>query len=194
MKNKLENLLSFDDFNSNWKSENAKQTKRTQTGLDILKENAEDGIEEIIPAGTLDSDIDSNYGSDEEKIEEIKSFLEDADEDSIDAIVNELRDVLLEMEQQGFVDADKTDQLDDEYDDDWQSWIIAVVELEDFPEEGLNNIMNIINNVKSGDFEFDEEDDDDEEDLNDLDNDGVTDTLDDEDIDDEEDEVASRLS
>lgn len=48
MKN-LNNLLKFSDFDKNWKSEKANKTKRTDTGLDILKEdlyNEED--EEII--------------------------------------------------------------------------------------------------------------------------------------------------
>ena len=180
MKNKLENLLSFDDFNSTWNSEQAKTTKRTQTGLDILKENSEDGIEEIIPAGTLESDIESNYENDDEKIEKIKSFLDDADEDTIEAIVNELRDVLLEMEQQGFIDTDTTDKMDDDYEDDWVSWSKAAIELPDFPEEGLNNILEIIESSETlefgqigGDeeesedkstFEFDDEEDELEED------------------------------
>jgi hypothetical protein len=32
---KLENLLGFEDFKNNWKSEQAKKTKRTETGLDV---------------------------------------------------------------------------------------------------------------------------------------------------------------
>lgn len=36
---KLNNLLNFDDFKPNWKPQSAKTTKRTETGLDIVKEN-----------------------------------------------------------------------------------------------------------------------------------------------------------
>ena len=35
---KLENLLDFEDFKSNWKEKEAKKTKRTETGLDIVEE------------------------------------------------------------------------------------------------------------------------------------------------------------
>lgn len=36
---KLENLLSFDDFEKNWKAKEQKSTKRTEVGLDVLNEN-----------------------------------------------------------------------------------------------------------------------------------------------------------
>lgn len=36
---KLENLLSFDDFDKNWKPKEQKGSKRTEVGLDILNEN-----------------------------------------------------------------------------------------------------------------------------------------------------------
>jgi len=35
-KDKLNNLISFYDFTSNWKSDDAKKTSRTETGLDVL--------------------------------------------------------------------------------------------------------------------------------------------------------------
>jgi len=38
MENKLNNILSISDFEKNWKPEEAKKTKRTETGLDIVKE------------------------------------------------------------------------------------------------------------------------------------------------------------
>jgi hypothetical protein len=193
MKNKLENLISFDDFKSNWKSEEAKTTKRTQTALDILKENLNDDIvddnivdddiqdadvdriEEIIPEG-LPEDIDM---STEEKIDEINDFLDDdVDDDIIEVLVNNLRETLLEMEQQGFIDDDTTDNLDDKHDGDWISWIKDVIELPDFPEEGLNNVIEIIHNVESGEFVFDDEDfDDNDEDFDDNDEDFDEDEL-----------------
>lgn len=39
MGNKLENLLSFDDFDKNWKAKEATKTKRTDVGLDVVNEN-----------------------------------------------------------------------------------------------------------------------------------------------------------
>jgi len=78
---KLENLVSFDDFKSNWKSDQSKKTSRTETGLDILKEGIdEDGVEEIISEGLPHEDIDyskmSKYGmSNEEQIEKIKNLI-----------------------------------------------------------------------------------------------------------------------
>jgi len=36
---KLENLLSFSDFEKNWNAKQQKSTKRTDVGLDILNEN-----------------------------------------------------------------------------------------------------------------------------------------------------------
>ena len=159
---KLENLLNFNDFNSNWKEEQSKTTKRTQTGLDILKEGIDDdGIEEIVPEGLPGLPENEN-----DTIEEIKNFLDnEPNENAIEEIVNDLRDVLLEMEQMGFVEDDFTDELDDKHEGDWISWILEVIELPDFPEEGLNNIMEIINNVNA-DITYNTEDED-----NGLDND-----------------------
>ena len=140
--NKLNNLLTFSDFISNWKAEQAKKTKRTDTGLDIIKEE----VKEIIPEGLPEEDFDKyttrNMGV-EEKIEKIKEIIYDLDEDYIDEIVNYLREVLLEMEQQGFVDEETTDALDDKHDGDWVSWIIDVIELPDFDEGALNGVLDI---------------------------------------------------
>ena len=36
---KLNNLLGFDDFEKTWKPEDQKKTKRTDVGLDIVKED-----------------------------------------------------------------------------------------------------------------------------------------------------------
>lgn len=36
---KINNILNFSDFEKNWKAEKASKTKRTDTGLDILKED-----------------------------------------------------------------------------------------------------------------------------------------------------------
>jgi len=182
MKNKLENLVNFDDFKSSWKAEQAKKTKRTETGLDILKEN----VEEIIPEGIPDDEeieqtpkIQPKYGLDDDKLEKIEEFLnDDPDDDVVDEMVNQLRQMLLEMEQMGLVDETTTDELDDKYSDsdDWIGWIMDVIHLEDFPEEGLNNLMKVIEHVtkdnldvpeEEGVFEFEDDDEEDDEDEDD---------------------------
>ena len=185
MKNKLENLLSFDDFNTGWKTSQTK-TKRTETGLDILKENLEDGIEEIIPEG-LPEDLPGLPENEEDAIEQIKEFLDsEPDEDVIEEMVNQLRDTLLEMEQMGSVDEETTDELDEKHEGDWIEWIKDVIELPDFPEEGLNNIMEIINNLGSdnefNDNEFNDNEFDEENEFDDNEFDG---DRDDEDIENE---------
>ena len=153
MKTKLNNLVGFNDFTDSWKAEQAKKTKRTETGLDVLNEGIEDeiieddGIEEIIPEGLPEENFKNHakYGmGTDEKIETIKNIIDNELEESIvDEIVNYLREVLLEMEQGGFIDDDFTDKLDDEY-DDWNEWIKAVLDIEDLPEEALNGILEIV--------------------------------------------------
>jgi len=39
MEKKLNNLLSFEDFEKNWKPDEQKKTKRTEIGMDIVKES-----------------------------------------------------------------------------------------------------------------------------------------------------------
>ena len=47
---KLNNLLSFVEFEKSWKPEEQKKTKRTELGLDIIKEsNSEQKIVKLIP-------------------------------------------------------------------------------------------------------------------------------------------------
>lgn len=169
---KLENLISFDDFKSSWKSTQASKTKRTETGLDILKES----IEEIIPEGTPEEDWkEAKYGmSPEEKIEEIKNQLTD---DNLENVINYLREVLLDLEQQGMIDENTTDQLDEEY-EDWTDWVHAVLNIEELPEDALNGTLDVLsgeNDIEGEEtFVFDEDDFEDEgeegnvEDLEDL--------------------------
>jgi len=42
---KLENLLDFEDFKANWKEKEAKKTKRTEVGLDIVEEKKSETTE-----------------------------------------------------------------------------------------------------------------------------------------------------
>lgn len=41
MEKKLNNMLSFSDFDKSWKPEESKKTKRTEVGLDIVKEGVD---------------------------------------------------------------------------------------------------------------------------------------------------------
>lgn len=150
MEKKLNNLLSLTDFRTGWRANQASKTKRTETGLDILKE----GVEEIIPEGPEGAQDETSY----EDTDDIISKLEDLNEDVIDEIVNYLRDILLEMEQQGFVDEDTTDRIDEETDGDWIAWVEEVISLPDFPEDGLNGVLNIIRTQDENDFSSDDED------------------------------------
>lgn len=123
----MKKLIKFEDFN-----------KKNQE----IKENI---------------DMTPKFGiSENEKIERIEDFLENADDGVIDHIINYLRDVLLEMEQQGFIDEDTTDRLDDQYDGDWIGWISAVIELDEFPEDALNGVYDIIDNQEDLELEDDE--------------------------------------
>lgn len=180
---KLENLISFDDFKSGWKASQASKTKRTETGLDILKEN----VEEIIPEGLPEESFNNaKYGmSTEEKIEEIKNNLND---ENIQNVINYFRDVLLELEQMGLIDEDTTDQLDEEY-EDWNDWVTAVLNVEELPEDALNGALDIINeNIEDlDDFEVqDDEVQDDEDEDSDENDDEETFVFDEDDEDDED--------
>jgi len=163
MKNKLNNLISQEDFISNWKAEQAKKTKRTETGLDILKESLEDetgedlisneltddlstdrddsndGVEEIIPEGPIDNDFDMDHYFDY-----IMEELPELSNDTLDDIINYFREALLELEQTGEIENGFTDELDDQYEDDWVGWIADVITLPDLPEEAIKNVYNII--------------------------------------------------
>ena len=174
---KLENLISFDDFKSNWKIDQSKNTKRTETGLDILKES----VEEIIPEGLPDDDIEFSSNN-INTVESIKDFIDSADEDYIDYLVNYLRDVLLEMEQEGLIEDNTTDDLDDLHDGDWISWIKDVIDLPDLPEEALSGILDIINTNNNSEINDDSEIDDSEIDDSEIDDSEI----DDSEIDDEE--------
>ena len=161
MMKKLENLINFEDFKSNWNDKKATKTKRTETGLDVIKENfedIEDNVEEIIPEGLPDdvemlddeNQIDNGY---DEKVEEITEFLDnEPDDDILDEVVNILRDGLTEMEQMGFVESEVIDDLDDLHDGDWIAWCKDVIELPDFFEEGLDNVLDLIRNIETEEF------------------------------------------
>lgn len=146
----MKKLISFEDFKSNMK----------------IKE----GVEEIISEGPINDEI----VEDTVNTEDIKNQIDEQDDGVIELIVDELRDILTEMEQQGFIEPETTDELDDEY-EDWKDWIKAVIELPNFPEEGLNIVSSILNgsptnNNEFSDYEDENEDENDEENVsnNDL--------------------------
>jgi len=157
----MKKLISFEDF---------KSKKIVKEGIDEII--SDEGVNEIIPEGLPEED--SNI-EDDDKIEKISSFISGADEDIIEEIVNYLRDSLLELEQEGFVDEDFTDELDDKHIDDWESWILEVINLPEFPKEGLDGALNIIDDyIESGDqLGVDDDDDDDDVECPDCDGTGL---------------------
>jgi len=160
---KLENLLSQEDFKSNWKAEQAKKTKRTETGLDILKESADevigdkyplsdeagelstgsvedgpgDGVEEIIPEGPINDFTEVD-------VDHIINELSDLDDGLIDDVVNYLREILLELEQNGEIEDNFTDDLDDQYEGDWPGWIEEVLQMTEVSEDAIKGVSDII--------------------------------------------------
>lgn len=60
MEKKLNNLLDFSDFEKSWKPEEQKKTKRTETGLDIVKEEKkEPGLEVDDLKGKIDKKLNN---------------------------------------------------------------------------------------------------------------------------------------
>jgi len=64
MKTKLENLLSFTDFTGNYNPQQANKTKRTDTGIDVIKENLEDKEPEEEPEKDYSHEFDSEVDKD----------------------------------------------------------------------------------------------------------------------------------
>lgn len=152
MKSKLENLLSFNDFKSDWISKNQTKTKRTETGLYILKESVE-------------------YNTLQEKIQRIEELISEQEDDSkmIDDVVNELRDSFIKMEKNGTVSENEIDELDDKHDGDWKSWILDVINI--VSEDVIDSVLFVLGEDIEVNKESDnlEDDDDEIEDLEDLD-------------------------
>ena len=151
MKSKLENLLSFNDFKSDWISKNQTKTKGTETGLYILKESVE-------------------YNTLQEKIQRIEELISEQEDDSkmIDDVVNELRDSFIKMEKNGTVSENEIDELDDKHDGDWKSWILDVINI--VSEDVIDSVLFVLGEDIEVNKESDnlEEDDDEIEDLEDL--------------------------
>jgi hypothetical protein len=139
----MKKLISFEDFKSS--------------------KSIKEGVDEIIPEGLPDEPTYTD--SSDSKIEQVKEFISEADDDVLEEIVNQLRDTLLEMEQEGFVDSDTTDELDRTHDGDWSAWALDVIDLPDFPEEGLNNVLSLQEDTISETGEDDASEDSEEEPL-----------------------------
>lgn len=148
MKGKLENLLSFNDFKNNWNSEKTTKTKRTETGLDILKESVE-------------------YNSLEEKIQKVEELISKQDDDSdiIDNVVNELRDSFVKMEKSGDISENQVDDLDDKHDGNWKSWILEAINI--VPDSAIDSVLSVLG--EDVDVNKDMDDLDDLDDFNELD-------------------------
>jgi len=58
MKTKLENLLSFTDFTGNYNPSQSTKTKRTDTGVDVIKENLEESDKDY--SNEFDSELEKD--------------------------------------------------------------------------------------------------------------------------------------
>lgn len=86
MKKDLKNLISLDDFQKNWKPEEAKKTKRTEVAKDVLKEGFydTDDLEEIENDFDEDDDFESNSKEDvQTDIEDREEFFRRRDEERL---------------------------------------------------------------------------------------------------------------
>jgi len=86
MENKINNVLSFQDFDKNWKPEESKKTKRTEVAKDILKEDVEK-FEAFYNVEDLDDeDLEDLEGLDTDDLDNLEddNVLEFEDEDDID--------------------------------------------------------------------------------------------------------------
>jgi len=167
---KLENLLNFKDFNSNWQQPKGSKTKRTEVAKDILKENVEEIIPEGLPEEVEERGVSGLMGSgknmwqSENHIDEITKLVKDLDEGFLDEVINYLRDVLTDMEHQGFITEDETDELDDRHDAIDKEWVIDVINLQEIPEDALIGVLDIISGGEVG-VEFNDEDDEFDDEL-----------------------------
>jgi len=147
---KVNNLLNFSDFEKGWNPKEAKKTKRTETGLDVLEKRKLAEDLEIDDDELIEDDDDMEIGG------EIRPDLEDGDVDELE-------------------DAD-----DSVEDSDWQEELTAlidsIIEGGEEPEEIIAFIEDYLSE-EGGEYEgedLDEDDldeDDDEDDLEDADDD-----------------------
>lgn len=154
---KLHNLLDFKNFDSDW-NQNNKKSKRTDVAKDILKEN----VEEIVPDGLpSESEVETLDLVKNDKIIEITNVIKTVNDDVINKIIDYLRDVLTEMEQQGFIEEDETDELDEKHLDIDEDWILDVINLSNIPEDAIDGVLDIINGHEPPERDIDDETDDD---------------------------------
>ena len=134
---KVQNLLNFSDVEKSWKSKDAKKTKRTEVGLDVIEERFMDDDELIDVDDDINDDIDID---DEEDIEDIDI---DEDEDEIDDIEDE-------------------DEDDDEG-GDWKEELTSLIN--QIIEDGVdpNDVYEFVNDDILSGYLKDEEDEDDDE-------------------------------
>lgn len=84
MKDKVNNLLKFDDFEKNWNEEEAKPTKRTEVAKDVIKEDFYN-TDEL----DTDDDIDDDDIDDDNIISKF-DFDHDFTEDELDELEDEI--------------------------------------------------------------------------------------------------------
>lgn len=127
---KVQNLLSFSDFEKGWKAKDPKKTKRTDVGLDVVEKKK---LEEIMDEEILDDDVDlvEDEIIDDEEIETdeeiddadwkdqlknlIDSIIEDGEEaDEVFDYLEELESEYVSDEEGEEVDIDDEEIVDDE--------------------------------------------------------------------------------
>jgi len=125
MKNKLENLIKFDDFDNKLEVRTSSKTKRTETGLDILNEK--------------------NIQKYDTKIDRLIDIIESGELSGtslLDRVINDIRDALVKMEQNDQIEPEVVDDLDELHDGEWEAWIIDAVKL--VPEKTISNILDFL--------------------------------------------------
>jgi hypothetical protein len=105
---KVQNLLSFSDFEKNWNPKSPKKTKRTDVGLDIIEEKFIDD-NEIID----DEDVDI----DDEDVEDVDIDDGDVDIDDDDSEDSDWKEELLSLINQIIEDGTDPDDVYEYLDD-----------------------------------------------------------------------------
>ena len=160
MEKKVNNLLSFNDFEKSWKAKEPKKTKRTDVGLDIIEEKKG----ELEDDDLIDDEVIEDEIVDDEPLEEIEDSEDDTSEDQdwqeqlkslIDSIIEdgeeaeEVFDYIKELqseygdEGEEVVDADDID-ADDLDDEEGEVEMIA----DDDEGEGLGESVKSFKNWK----------------------------------------------
>lgn len=133
MKNDLKNLISLDDFQKNWKPEEAKKTKRTEVAKDVLEKKVEQPTEKVEECTGVIATKDVNN---------LISFTEFSKKDNTKAKATKRTEVAKDVLKEGFYDTDELETEDeaekDEKEIDWEDKDMNPLYFEEYdklPEE-----------------------------------------------------------